>query len=262
MRKFGLIGYPLGHSFSKKYFTEKFHNEHITDCSYDNYPLTSLSQLAGLITNEPELTGLNVTIPYKSGVIKFLDQISPEAEEIGAVNVLTIKRLNDKISICGHNSDVNGIHDSLLPFIKPEIKNALVMGTGGSSRAVCYVLRKMGISINQVSRSKKPGLLVYSDINQSLLDNTGIIINTTPLGMFPDIDSKPDINYDLLTGKHILFDLVYNPELTSFLRMGKERGCTTISGLKMLHSQAEKAWEIWNNCYSLIVLLAPFLLIQ
>jgi shikimate dehydrogenase len=247
MRKFGLIGYPLGHSFSKKYFTEKFQSENITDCSYENYPLTSIDQLMALIISEPHLAGMNVTIPYKSEVIKLLDQISNEAEEIGAVNVLTIKRLNNRIFISGYNSDVTGIRDSLLPFINRDIRNALVLGTGGSSRAVCYVLKKLGITIKQVSRTKKHGLLLYSDINEALMQDTGIIINTTPLGMFPDIDSRPDINYNLLTEKHILFDLVYNPELTSFLKMGKERGCTTISGLKMLHSQAEKAWEIWND---------------
>lgn len=247
MRKFGLIGYPLGHSFSKKYFTEKFHNEHINNCSYDNFPLTGIDQLIDLISNDPDLSGLNVTIPYKSEVIKYLDQISPEAEEIGAVNVLTIKRSNGKISIKGHNSDITGIRDSILPFISSDTRNALVLGTGGSSRAVCYVLKQLGIGIKQVSRSRKPGILAYSDINKSILNDTDIIINTTPLGMFPDIDSKPDLNYNLLSSKHILFDLVYNPELTSFLKMGKERGCTTISGLKMLHSQAEKAWEIWND---------------
>jgi len=247
MRKFGLIGYPLGHSFSKKYFTDKFHNENITDCSYDNYPLESINQLMDLITNDPQLAGLNVTIPYKSEVIKYLDKISPEAEEIGAVNVLTIKRFTERISINGYNSDITGIRDSLQPYINSDLKKAIVLGTGGSSRAVCYVLKKLGIGIIQVSRNRKPGILQYSDINQSLMNDIGIIINTTPLGMFPDINSKPDINYNLLSGKQILFDLVYNPELTSFLKMGKERGCTIISGLKMLHSQAEKAWEIWND---------------
>jgi shikimate dehydrogenase len=247
MRKFGLIGYPLGHSFSRKYFTDKFHNEHINDCSYDNYPLTEINQLNDLISGDPDLCGLNVTIPYKSEVIKYLDHISTEAEQIGAVNVLTINRSAGKISIYGYNSDITGIRDSILPFINSETEKALVLGTGGSSRAVCYVLKKLGIGIRQVSRRSKPGILDYSDINQSIINDTGIIINTTPLGMFPDTDSKPDINYNLLTRKHILFDLVYNPELTLFLKMGKERGCAIISGLKMLHSQAEKAWEIWND---------------
>ena len=247
MRKFGLIGYPLGHSFSKKYFAEKFLNEQITDCYYDNYPLTNLNQLQKLIAEESDLCGLNVTIPYKSEIIGLLDVIETEANEIGAVNVLKIKRLNGVVKLYGYNSDVTGIRDSLLPFIKPEVRNAIVLGTGGSSRAVCFVLKKFGLKITLITRNKKMGILSYADINSEMINNTNLIINTTPLGMLPDIESKPDINYSLLNNKHILFDLVYNPEITSFLKMGLEQGCIIISGLKMLHSQAEKAWEIWND---------------
>lgn len=247
MRKFGLIGYPLGHSFSAKYFTEKFINEHITDCSYENYPLTDINQLRNLIIDDPALSGLNVTIPYKSEVLDLLDYIDPEAKEIGAVNVVKIKRLNDKTELFGYNSDITGIRDTLLPYISNKIESAIVLGTGGSSRAVCYVLRKLGLKVTLVSRNRKPGILRYSDIDSDMLRETRFIINTTPLGMFPNIDTKPDLKYNLLTEKHILFDLVYNPELTIFLKMGKEQGCTVISGLKMLHSQAEKSWEIWNN---------------
>jgi shikimate dehydrogenase len=247
MRKFGLIGNPLGHSFSKKYFTEKFLDEHIIDCSYENYPLTNLNQLEKLIAEEPDLCGLNVTIPYKSEVISLLDFIEPEAEEIGAVNVLKINRLDECPKLYGYNSDVTGISDSLLPYIKNNVRNAIVLGTGGSSRAVCHVLYKIGLKVTQISRNKKPGVLAYSDINSGLINNTDLIINTTPLGMYPDIESKPELDYNLLNKKHILFDLVYNPELTSFLKMGKEQGCTIISGIKMLHSQAERAWKIWND---------------
>lgn len=247
MRKFGLIGYPLGHSFSKKYFTEKFLREHISDCSYDNYPLEDINQLKKLVTKEVDLCGLNVTIPYKSEIIRFLDSIDPEAKEIGAVNVLKIKRFEGITKLLGYNSDVTGIRDSLFPFINDSVRNAIVLGTGGSSRAVCYVLRKSGINIIQISRVKKTGVSVYEDINNELISNTELIINTTPLGMFPNNEGKPEINYNLLSGKHILFDLVYNPEITSFLKMGMAQGCTTISGLKMLHSQAERAWEIWND---------------
>jgi len=247
MRKFGLIGYPLGHSFSKKYFTDKFLKEQIKDCSYENFPLTNLSHLQKLIDQESDLCGLNVTIPYKSEIINLLDYIDPEANEIGAVNVLKLKRSGGSPNLYGYNSDVTGIRDSLSPYIKGEVGNALVMGTGGSSRAVCYVLKKFGLKVISVSRNRKPGILSYSDINSELLAETDLLINTTPLGMFPDTESKPDINYSLLKTRHILFDLVYNPELTTFLRMGKEHGCTIISGIKMLHSQAEKAWEIWNN---------------
>ena len=247
MRKFGLIGYPLSHSFSKKYFTEKFFTEHITDCLYNNYPLKKLDEFRELVVSDDELCGLNITIPYKSGIIRFLDVIDPEAEEIGAVNVIKIRRPGGKIKLFGYNSDVTGIRDTLLPYIGDNVRNALVLGTGGSSRAVCHVLKKFGLQVDLVSRGRKPGILVYSDVDSEILDNAQLIINTTPLGMFPNTESRPEINYRRLNRKHILFDLVYNPEITSFLRMGAEQGCLIISGVKMLHSQAEKAWEIWNN---------------
>jgi shikimate dehydrogenase len=247
MRKFGLIGYPLGHSFSKKYFSEKFIRENITDCIYDNYPLTDINQLPALIAEDKDLCGLNVTIPYKSDVFRYLDIIESEAQEIGAVNVLKIIRSNGKVKICGYNSDVTGIRDSLSPFITSKTNRAVVLGTGGSSKAVCYVLKKFGLDVVLISRNKKVGVLTYSDLDSSLLAGTGIIVNTTPLGMFPNIDSEPDIDYSQLSSEHILFDLVYNPEMTSFLKRGKERGSKVISGLKMLHSQAERAWQIWND---------------
>lgn len=246
MRKFGLIGYPLGHSFSKKYFTEKFSMEQIKGCSYENYPLTNIIQITGLVRDN-DLEGLNVTIPYKSSVIKFLDNIDPEAEKVGAVNVIKIKRTNGKTELTGFNSDITGIMVTLSPALSPEIKNALVLGTGGSSKAVCHVLKKINVHYTLISRERKSDCLTYSDINSEILENNLLIINTTPLGMYPDTESKPDLNYDLLGRNHILFDLVYNPEITSFLKIGKERGCTILSGIKMLHSQAERSWEIWNN---------------
>ena len=246
MRKFGLIGYPLGHSFSKKYFTEKFSGENIEGCSYDNYPLTNIAQLTDLIRDN-NLEGLNVTIPYKTSVIQFLDQIDPEAGEIGAVNVVKIKRTPGKTELKGFNSDITGILDTLIPVLIPEIKDALVLGTGGSSKAVCHVLKKINVHYTLISREKKPFCLTYSEINSEILSKNRLIINTTPLGMYPHTEGRPDLNYDLLGRDHILFDLVYNPEITSFLKMGEERGCTVISGLKMLHSQAERSWEIWNN---------------
>lgn len=246
MRKFGLIGYPLGHSFSKKYFTEKFSRENIRGCYYENYPLTNISQLTDLIRDR-HLEGLNVTIPYKSSVLKFLNKIDPEAKAVGAVNVIKIKRIRDEIELRGFNSDIAGITDSLIPVLNPDINNALVLGTGGSSKAVCYVLSKMNIYYTLVSREKKSSCLTYSEVNAEILGKAQLIINTTPLGMYPETTGKPDLKYDLLTNRHILFDLVYNPEITSFLAMGKEKGCTVLSGIKMLHSQAEKSWEIWNN---------------
>jgi shikimate dehydrogenase len=246
MRKFGLIGYPLGHSFSKKYFSEKFVSENIPDCSYELFPIDSIQKLNPLLDSEDELCGLNVTIPYKSEIFSFLDYIEPEALEIGAVNVIKIGKDRGKRFLKGYNSDVAGISDTLLPYIKG-IKSAIVLGTGGSSRAVCHVLEKAGIEVTRVSRTRRPGIHNYSDLSLQLFERSGLIVNTTPLGMFPDIESKPWIDYSHINSKHILFDLVYNPELTSFLKEGRSRGCTILGGLTMLHSQAERSWQIWND---------------
>ena len=247
MRKFGLIGYPLGHSFSKKYFSEKFIRENISDCQYENYPLTKIELLDELISNNSDLYGLNVTIPYKSAVIKYLDFIDEQAQSIGAVNVLKLKRSGDKVVSKGYNTDIDGFRNSILPYLGERVINALVLGTGGGAKAVCYVLRKYGIKITSVDINKLEGVLTYSEITDNILISNQLIVNATPLGMFPDILRKPELNYNCLNKDHILFDLVYNPELTSFLKAGKEQGCTIIGGLKMLHSQAEKAWEIWND---------------
>jgi shikimate dehydrogenase len=247
MRKFGLIGYPLGHSFSKKYFTEKFQSEHISNCSYENYPLKSLEGFREMVAEDYELSGLNVTIPYKTEIIKLLDITETEAGEIGAVNVIKIKRIGNLVKLVGFNSDVTGIRDTLIPFMTGNVRNALVLGTGGSSKAVSHVLKKFGLKVDLVSRIRKPGVLSYSDIDAKMLEHTQLIVNTTPLGMFPEIENRPDIDYEKLNSNHILFDLVYNPEFTSFLRIGAEQGCRILSGIKMLYSQAEKAWEIWNS---------------
>ena len=247
MRKFGLIGYPLGHSFSKKYFTKKFLSEKVEDCSYELYPLPGLDHFMPLITDDPELCGLNVTIPYKSEIINYIDYIDTEAFQIGAVNVLKIKRPGTGLRIHGYNSDVTGIRETLAPWLNCSVKRALVLGTGGSSLAVCFVLKKHGIDVLQVSRTNKPGMITYKNIDKGIIEDHKLIINTTPLGMFPDVDAKPEIDYDKLSNDHILFDLVYNPEETAFLKMGKERGCITLSGLAMLYSQAERSWEIWND---------------
>lgn len=247
MRKFGLIGYPLGHSFSKKYFSEKFRDEHIPDCLYENFPLKNIEELSGLLESEPDLCGLNVTIPYKSEVMKFLKYISPDAGEIGAVNVIRITRNGGIPELSGFNSDVTGFTDSLLPYLKKRTGNALVLGTGGSSKAVCYALGKIGMNVTLVSRNSDTGMIAYSEIDESLISRMDLIVNTTPLGMYPDVGTKPELNYGLLNEKHILYDLVYNPELTSFLKEGKERGCVTVNGLMMLRLQAEKSWEIWND---------------
>jgi shikimate dehydrogenase len=247
MRKFGLIGYPLGHSFSRKYFTEKFKNERIIDSVYNNYSIEDINQLTALIEGEPDLCGLNVTIPYKSEVLRFLDSIDNEASEIGAVNVIKINRGGGRLHLSGFNSDVTGISDSLKPYFRNNLKHALVLGTGGSSRSVCFVLKKMGVKITSVSRERRAEIISYQDITPDLIAETQLIVNTTPLGMFPAVEAKPNIDYSLLGKKHTLFDLVYNPEITAFLESGLKQECTVITGLKMLHSQAERAWEIWND---------------
>ena len=247
MRKFGLIGFPLGHSFSKKYFSEKFAKENIRDCSYENYPIHDLNLFPELIKGNPELCGLNVTIPYKTGILKYIDTTEPAIDEIGAVNVLKIKRINGKTRISGYNSDVIGIRDSILPVMNSKLRSALVLGTGGSSGAVSYALKKLGLKVTLVSRTRKPGVICYEDITAELLKKTDLIINTTPLGLFPNTTARPEIDYSLLNKNHILFDLVYNPELTLFLESGKERGCKIITGLKMLYSQADRSWDIWND---------------
>lgn len=247
MRKFGLIGYPLGHSFSQKYFTEKFSRENINNCSYDNYPLKHIELLPGLIAGNPELCGLNVTIPHKTAVLKFIDVMEPSIDEIGAANVLKFRRTGNDITVYGFNTDVTGIRDSITPYLRDNIKNVLILGTGGSSKAAAYTMKTMGMNVKFVSRSGKDSILSYSDLSPDHFRSADIIINTTPLGMSPDISSKPEIDYRLLNEKHILFDFVYNPEYTSFLKAGKERGCTIITGLKMLYSQADQSWEIWND---------------
>lgn len=247
MRKFGLIGYPLGHSFSKKYFTEKFRAENLSCCAYENFPLRDLSGFREFVASEQDLCGLNVTIPYKTEILQYIDKIDPEANEVGAVNVIKIHRNDQHIRLDGFNSDITGIADTILPYIDDSARNAVVLGTGGSSRAVCHVLRKLGLKIYIVSRAKKPGTIGYSDVTPEILGSAKLIINTTPLGMFPDTESKPDIDYKCLGPSHILFDLVYNPELTAFLQMGIQQGCLVLGGIRMLHSQAERAWEIWNN---------------
>lgn len=247
MRKFGLIGFPLGHSFSQKYFTGKFLKEGITDTVYENFPIDCIDKFPELILKEKELCGLNVTIPYKTEVIRYLDYLDPEAKEIGSVNVIVIRRRGDKPFLSGYNSDIKGITDSVIPFINKGIRKALVLGSGGSSNAVKYTLSKLGVEVTIISRNPQPGQRSYSDISRVLLDSTDLIVNTTPLGMYPDTGSKPPLNYSFLGEKHILFDLVYNPEMTAFLKMGQERGCKIVTGLDMLYSQAERSWEIWND---------------
>lgn len=247
MRKYGLIGYPLGHSYSKKIFSDKFARESITDCIYENYPLKSISLLNNLIADDKEICGLNVTIPYKSEVIKYLNFLDKEAEITQSVNVIKISGNEGHKSLKGFNTDIYGFKETIISSINREVRNALILGTGGSAKAVAYVLDSLGIKSTFISRRSGHGQLTYGEVTDKVLADNLLIVNCTPLGMFPDTKGLPDIKYRLLSDRHILYDLVYNPEMTSFLKEGKERGCKTAGGLAMLHLQAEKAWEIWND---------------
>jgi shikimate dehydrogenase len=248
MRKFGLIGFPLGHSFSKLYFEKKFESESIPDCSYENYEIKNLSLLNNKVFNDTELCGLNVTIPFKSEIFKYLDHADNEAVAIGAVNVLKISYKDGRRFVKGFNTDVFGFRESLKPHLhNRKIRKAIILGTGGSSKAVAFVLKKLDIKILTVSRRPGENLITYDELNDDLLRENKLIINTTPLGMFPLVEGLPDLNYDCLSPEHILFDLVYNPAITAFLEKGKEQGCEIIGGLNMLHLQAARAWEIWND---------------
>ena len=246
MKKYGLIGYPLGHSFSQKYFSDKFAHESITDCIYLNFPLERIDHITELIKDE-ELCGLNVTIPYKAQVIRYLSHIDKDAEEVGAVNVIKFSGRGESRILKGFNSDIYGFRESILPYLGMKEERAIILGSGGASLAVGYVLKTLGIPFLKASIMGEPGTIRYDEITNDLISAHRIIVNTTPLGMFPASGTFPDIPYQYLTKDHLLYDLVYNPEITLFLEKGKERGCTTIGGLKMLHLQAEMSWKIWND---------------
>lgn len=245
---FGLIGFPLGHSFSKKYFTEKFEKDKLTHCEYQNFPIENIEKLPGLIQSLPELAGLNVTIPYKESVIQYLDHVDKVADKIGAVNTIKVIRSGDKFTLNGYNTDSYGFFHSLEPHLKNFHQSALIIGTGGSSKAVAFVLDQLGIDYLFVSRNPKmKNHISYFDLCGPVLNNYQIIINTSPIGMYPNDQEKPDIPYDFVTSKHILFDLIYNPPKTNFLKTGEMKKATIINGLNMLHLQAEKSWQIWNE---------------
>ena len=243
MKQFGLIGYPLSHSFSKTYFSKKFSEENILDCQYDNYPLESIDEFSALAKSNNSLKGINVTIPYKEQVIPFLDELDGEAKEIGAIN--TIQFSNGKMK--GFNTDVHGFIESLRPLLPQKPIEALILGTGGASKAVSFGLKKLGIKVQFISRSANEQAISYNEANLDLIKKHLLIINTTPLGMYPNVDDCPPIAYGGISSEHILFDLVYNPEKTLFLQRGYDRGAVIKNGLEMLHLQAEKAWEIWNQ---------------
>lgn len=248
MRTFGLIGYPLEHSFSQKYFTEKFKKENLTGHRYVNYPIERIELIRDIIAGDQSLIGLNVTIPYKQQVFTYLDEMDETSRKIEAVNTIRIERSGGEIRLKGSNTDVWGFYHSLKPYLKKKHDSALILGTGGSSKAVAYALEKLGIHFMYISRNPgKKNQVSYQDLCGPVLYQFQIIINTSPVGMYPHIQDYPDIPYDFITKDHILFDLIYNPEETVFLKKGKQKGAQTVNGLRMLHLQAEKSWEIWNR---------------
>ncbi len=245
MKQYGLIGYPLLHSFSKKYFTAKFEKEKI-EAYYELYELENISQLPELL-NKKALVGLNVTIPYKELVLKYLNSLDETAAEIGAVNVIKIICNDGNLELKGYNSDAIGFENSIKPYLQDWHKKALILGTGGASKAINYSLQKMGIQTTFVTRAPKPGMLCYNELTAEIIAENSIIVNTTPVGTFPHTDECPDIPYEFLTQNHLLFDLVYNPAETLFLKNGKEKGAQILNGEGMLIGQAEAAWKIWHE---------------
>lgn len=272
MQLYGLIGRPLGHSFSAAFFAEKFQREGI-EAQYLNFPLQTIEELPALLAAHPDLQGFNVTIPYKQAVQAYLADIAPEAREIGAVNVVKVVappqpspegrgthchlpaeelpptqgRVGEGLQLYGYNTDVIGFSRSLRPLLQPHHRRALVLGTGGASLAVVYALRRLGIEPVYVSRTVAADRLTYADLTPEVMHSHLLIVNCSPVGMYPHVDAAPAIPYDLLTPRHLLYDLVYNPDETRFMQLGAARGATVKNGLEMLHLQALAAWEIWNN---------------
>jgi shikimate dehydrogenase len=247
MKKLGLIGYPVGHSFSKKFFSEKFQREQLLDWEYELYPIEKIERLKSFLSEQPELVGFNVTVPYKVAVVNYLDEIDHLALQIGSVNTVCITEDEKGKKLKGYNTDAYGFEISFSKLLHAGDHKALVLGSGGSSRAVKHVLRKLDIPYTTVSRHPAEPRIGYHDITEAIIKEYNIIINTTPVGMFPNVDEAPDIPYQHLTSEHLLFDLVYNPEETLFLKKGREKGARVKNGLEMLGLQSEKCWEIWNE---------------
>ncbi|MGV1011727.1 MAG: shikimate dehydrogenase family protein [Flavobacterium sp.] len=243
-KKFGLIGRDISYSFSKKYFTEKFSKDLFDDCTYENFDIPNIEEFPNILKNNPDLKGLNVTIPYKEAIIPYLDTLSDKAFKIGAVNVI---RFTKKGNLKGYNSDWYGFKKTLEPLLKPYHKKALILGTGGAAKAIAFALEQMGIFYTFVSREATENTIDYSRINATTFDNYQIIINCTPLGTSPNTKEFPPIPYAFFTEKHIAYDLIYNPEETQFLKKAKKKGAIIKNGKEMLIFQAEKAWKIWNK---------------
>lgn len=246
MDKYGLLGYPLKHSFSKDFFNQKFADENI-DAIYVNFEIPSISLFQDIITENADLKGLNVTIPYKEKVISFLDEISEEARAIGAVNVIKVSHKRGMPYLIGYNSDVIGFSKSIEPLLESHHKKALILGTGGASKAVNYGLKKLGLETKLVSRREQENMLTYEQITPDILNEYNVIVNCTPVGMYPHTDECPNLPYEAIGPNHLLYDLIYNPDETMFLKKGHEQGAITKNGLEMLILQAYAGWEIWNK---------------
>lgn len=244
-RLYGLIGYPLIHSFSQNYFNQKFEAEGI-DAKYVNFEIADIGELMEVVSENANLCGLNVTIPYKEQVIPYLDEVDEDAAKIGAVNVIKFIRGKNSLKFKGYNSDIIGFCDSLKPLLKPEHKKALILGTGGAAKAVYHGLLNLGIEPMYVSRSKRDGMLTYGDLSAAVMNEYKVIVNATPLGMYPHVDECPNIPYHLLTPSHLCYDLLYNPDVTLFMKRAEEQGAAIKNGLEMLLLQAFAAWNIWN----------------
>lgn len=244
MNRLGLLGKNISYSFSKTYFKKKFENENIDDTTYKNFDIEHINLFPSIVKNTKGLKGLNVTIPYKEVVIPYLDKINKKAKEIGAVNTIKVTK---KGKLVGYNTDCYGFKKSIEPLLKPHHKNALILGTGGASKAIAYSLKQLNIDYSYVSRTASKHVdYTYETLTEQVISQFQIIINCSPLGTFPDIDNCPDIPYEAIKESHILYDLIYNPEQTKFLKLGQKKGATTANGLNMLKLQAEKAWSIWD----------------
>jgi shikimate dehydrogenase len=243
MKRYGLIGFPLTHSLSGQYFTNKFIEEGIEDCIYERFSIPSIDDLHVILNTHPDLCGFNITIPYKKEVLAFLTERSKAVEEVGACNCVKI----EDGKLIGYNTDVIGFENSLVPFLKPTHNQALVLGTGGAALAIVFVLQKLGIDFKYVSRTATGDQFAYDHLDASVMAAYTLIVNTTPLGMFPNIEACPDIPYELLTPAHHLFDLTYNPAASTFLAKGEQMGATIQNGQQMFVEQAEQSWRIWNS---------------
>lgn len=248
MKKYGLIGYPLSHSFSADYFSRKFKSENIIDSEYCLFPLKDASLFKNLISEDNNIIGLNVTIPYKKSIIKYLDLLDDEAIEIGAVNTIKFIKKADGVKLIGYNTDALAFEQVICKINKIKEKKALILGTGGAAKAVEFVLKKMDIDYVFVSRQlKAKNIISYNDISKQIIEKYNFIINATPVGMYPNENKFPEIPYDFIKKDHVLFDLIYNPNETLFLKFGRERGALTFNGLEMLKLQADLSWLIWNK---------------